>query len=69
MNEGVAMNQSLPTCDADVIEQAMKAYLMAAANARTKNRKMKQNMECRRKLEIKREQQRLQREIAEFEFN
>jgi len=63
------MNQSVAVCEADVIEQAMSAYLLDAANARRKTRKIKQNMECRRKLEIKWEERRLQKEIAEFEFN
>ncbi len=63
------MNQSLAVCETDIIEQAMAAYLMDAANARTKTRKIKQNMECRRKLEIKWEERRLEKEIAEFEFN
>jgi hypothetical protein len=63
------MNQSLVNGEAEVIEQAMTAYLLDAVSARQKTRKIKQNMECRRKLEIMREQRRLEREIAEFEFN
>lgn len=63
------MNQSLAVCETDVIEQAMSAYLLDAVNARTKTRKIKHNMECRRKLEIKWEERRLEKEIAEFEFN
>lgn len=63
------MNQSISMQDVDVLEQAMAAYLMDAVNATGKRKKIKVNMECRRKLEIKWEEQRLQREIAEFEFN
>lgn len=63
------MNPSLAACETDVIEQAMAAYLISAANARTKTRKIKHNMECRRKLEIKWEERQLEKEIAEFEFN
>ncbi len=62
------MNTSLQH-ESDVIEQAMTAFLMDAANAKSKNSKIKANMECRRKLEIKWEERRLEREISEFDFN
>ena len=54
--------------DTDVIEHAMAAFLLDAGNAKTKHSKIKVNMECRRKLEIKNEQRRLAREISEFDF-
>lgn len=55
--------------DADMMDQAMNAYLIDAVVAKNKTRKIRVNMECRRKLEIKWEEQRLQREISEFNFN
>jgi len=63
------MNLALPQHESDVIEQAMSAFLLDAANAKTKHSKIKANMECRRKLEIKWEERRLAREISEFDFN
>lgn len=63
------MNQPLQLHDAEVIDQAMAAFLLDAVDARSKNSKVKMNMECRRKLEIKWEQRRLEREISEFDFS
>ena len=63
------MNQQAQFHDADVMDQAMNAYLMDAVVAKNKTKKIRVNMECRRKLEIKWEEQRLQREISEFDFN
>lgn len=62
------MNQQVHFHDAEVIDQAMSAYLLDAAAAKSKTKKVRVNMECRRKLEIKWEQLRLQREISEFHF-
>jgi hypothetical protein len=67
--EDEAMNQPLQLHDAEVIDQAMAAFLLDAVDARSKNSKVKMNMECRRKLEIKWEQRRLEREISEFDFS
>lgn len=63
------MNQALQLRDADVIDHAMAAFLRDAIHAKGKQKKIKTNMECRRKLEIKREEKRLAREISEFDFN
>ncbi|MES2823862.1 MAG: hypothetical protein V4732_09690 [Pseudomonadota bacterium] len=63
------MNQALQHHDADVMEFAMSAYLVDAVAARSKHNKIKMNMECRRKLEIKAEERRLARAISEFDFN
>ena len=54
--------------DAEVIDQAMAAFLLDAVSAKSKHTKIKTNMECRRKLEVKWEEKRLAREISEFEF-
>ena len=63
------MNPSFQVQDAEVIDQAMAAYLLDALNAKSKNKKIKINMECRRKLEIKVEERRLKRETSEFDFS
>ena len=62
------MNQPIQIHESDVIDQAMAAFLLDAVEAKTKNKRIKINMECRRKLEIKWEQKRLEREIADFDF-
>ncbi len=63
------MNQPAQLHDADIIDHAMTAYLLDAVAARSKNNRVRINMECRRKLEIKWEERRLQRAISEFDFN
>ena len=63
------MNQALQIHEAEVIDQAMAAFLRDAVNAKGKHKKIKSNMECRRKLEIKWEEKRLARETSEFDFN
>jgi hypothetical protein len=63
------MNEQLQHHDSNVIEQAMSAFLMAAVSAKSKHTRIKANMECRRKLEIKWEEKRLARETSEFDFN
>jgi len=63
------MKNSMQHYESDVIEQAMAAFLRQALNAKSKNSRIKSNMECRRKLEIKWEERRLQRETSEFDFN
>lgn len=62
------MNPSQHVQDDDVLDQAMAAFLADAINAKVKNKKIKTNMECRRKLEIKSEQRRLAQEISDFDF-
>lgn len=62
------MNQPVQFHETEVIDQAMAAYLLDAVTAKNKHKKIKVNMECRRKLEIKWEERRLQREISEFDF-
>lgn len=63
------MNHSLQTYEADIMDQAMAAFLLQATSAKSKHTKIKTNMECRRKLEIKWEERRLAKEISEFDFN
>ncbi len=63
------MNQVVQIQDSEVMDYAMSAYLLDAMAARSKTNKIKINMECRRKLEIKREERQLQRATSEFDFN
>lgn len=63
------MSHALQNYEAEVIDQAMAAFLLHANNAKSKHTKIKINMECRRKLEVKWEERRLAREISEFDFN
>lgn len=63
------MNQALQMRESNIIDQAMAAFLRDAVHAKGKHKKIKTNMECRRKLEIKWEEKRLAREISEFDFN
>jgi hypothetical protein len=63
------MNQALQIHESNVMSKAMAAFLRDAINAKGKHKKIKTNMECRRKLEIKWEQKRLERETSEFDFN
>lgn len=63
------MNQALQIHESNIIDQAMAAFLRDAVNAKGKHKKIKTNMECRRKLEIKWEEKRLARETSEFDFN
>ncbi len=63
------MNHALQMHESNVIDQAMAAFLRDAVQAKGKHKKIKTNMECRRKLEIKWEEKRLAREISEFDFN
>lgn len=62
------MNQTTQLHDTNVMDHAMAAYVMAAVIAKGKHKKIRDNMECRRKLEIKWEERRLQRAISEFDF-
>lgn len=63
------MNPSQNLHESNVINQAMATFLITAVAAKNKHSQIKTNMACRRKLEIKREEQRLAREIADYEFN
>lgn len=62
------MNQKVHFLEADVMEQAMANFLLTALDAKKKHKKIKINMEIRRKLEIRREEQRLKKEAEEYYF-
>ena len=52
-----------------ILNHAMADYTTHLAIANNKHKKLRANMEIRRKLEIKIEERRLQRAIADFCFN
>lgn len=51
-----------------MMENLHNAFTMETIVAHKKAQKVKKNMECRRKLELRMEEQRLKRETCEFEF-
>jgi len=63
------MKTSVQLRDSNLLEQAMASYLLDNQASQHKHKKVKINMECRRKLEIKSEERRLKRDILEFDFN
>lgn len=63
------MKQSLHHHESASLDHAMAIYLLDAIANKSKHKKVKINMECRRKLEIKWEERRLKRAIAEYDFN
>lgn len=54
--------------DLELIENAMASFIADVVAAKGKKQQIRRNMECRRKLEEKREEQQLQRETCEYEF-
>ena len=62
------MEQNLIANDSFLIENALSEFIHSAAAANKKAQKIRQNMEYRRKLELRMEELRLRRETCEFEF-
>ena len=62
------MEQNLIANDSFLIENALTEFIHSAAAANKKAQKIRQNMEYRRKLELRMEEMRLRRETCEFEF-
>ncbi len=52
----------------DVLDEAMTDFIADIVVAKSKNQKMKRNMEYRRRLELLLEEQRLARETREYDF-
>lgn len=63
------MKHSQQLSENNALDHAMAIYLLDAIASKSKHKKVKINMECRRKLEIKWEERRLKRAIAEYDFN
>ena len=62
------MKSVSPHSETNLFENALSTFINDASKAQRKIQKIKQNMECRRKLEQRLEERRLQRETCEFEF-
>ena len=62
------MNQAAQPQDSEVMDYAMSAYLSDFIAAKNRSNRVKINMECRRKLEIKSEERRLIHATSEFDF-
>ncbi|MDO8344197.1 MAG: hypothetical protein Q7T48_13425 [Cellvibrio sp.] len=54
--------------DLELIENAMAIFIADVVVSKGKKQQIRRNMECRRKLEEKWEEKKLQRETCEYEF-
>jgi hypothetical protein len=54
--------------DLELIENAMASFIADVVISKGKKQQIRRNMECRRKLEEKQEEKKLQRETCEYEF-
>ncbi|MDR7089491.1 MULTISPECIES: PA3496 family putative envelope integrity protein [Cellvibrio] len=54
--------------DLELIENAMASFIADVVISKGKKQQIRRNMECRRKLEEKWEEKKLQRETCEYEF-
>lgn len=54
--------------DLELIENAMASFIADVVISKGKRQQIRRNMECRRKLEEKWEEKKLQRETCEYEF-
>ena len=52
----------------ELIDNAMASFIADVVVSKTKKQQIRRNMECRRKLEEKKEARKLQRETCEYEF-
>lgn len=52
----------------ELIDNAMASFIADVVVSKTKKQQIRRNMECRRKLEEKKEERKLQRETCEYEF-
>lgn len=53
----------------DLLDTAMANFLAEVVVSKTKQQRIFRNMQCRRKLEEKRDEQKLARETCEYEFD
>jgi hypothetical protein len=52
----------------ELIENAMASFIADVVISKGKKQQIRRNMECRRKLEEKQEEKKLQRDTCEYEF-
>lgn len=62
------MNDVNMLSDLELIENAMASFIADVVISKGKKQQLRRNMECRRKLEEKWEERKLQRETCEYEF-
>jgi hypothetical protein len=62
------MNDMNMLNDLELIENAMASFIADVVVSKSKKQQIRRNMECRRKLEEKWEERKLQRETCEYEF-
>jgi hypothetical protein len=53
----------------ELIESAMASFIADVVVSKSKKQQIRRNMECRRKLEEKREEKKLRQETCEYEFD
>ena len=62
------MSNMIALSEQELIENAMASFIADVVASKTKKQQIRRNMECRRKLEEKKEARKLQRETCEYEF-
>ncbi|HSC67324.1 MAG TPA: hypothetical protein VLC79_06530 [Cellvibrio sp.] len=62
------MNEVHMPSELELIENAMASFIADVVVSKSKKQQIRRNMECRRKLEEKREEKKLERETCEYEF-
>ena len=60
--------ESIQLYDSGVVEEALAAYLLSSLQQKNRQKRVKINMECRRKLEAITEEKRLQKETQDYCF-
>ncbi|MEN0039669.1 MAG: hypothetical protein AAGC78_21525 [Cellvibrio sp.] len=63
------MNELNMPSELELIENAMASFIADVVVSKSKKQQIRRNMECRRKLEEKREEKKLRRETCEYEFD
>ena len=62
------MNLLTMHTELEILDDAMASFIADVVVSKSKKQKMRRNMECRRKLEERREEKKLRRETCEYEF-
>jgi hypothetical protein len=62
------MNNMNALSEQELIDNAMASFIADVVVSKTKKQQLRRNMECRRKLEEKKEERKLRRETCEYEF-
>ncbi|WP_062067057.1 PA3496 family putative envelope integrity protein [Cellvibrio sp. OA-2007] len=62
------MNNMNALSEQELIDNAMASFIADVVVSKSKKQQLRRNMECRRKLEEKKEEQKLRRETCEYEF-